>query len=303
MEKSQASARTPARRATKSAAPDVVRGKSQPRLSPVLNPEALELIRIQNLAGNRAVQRLVRSENDDVSTPAVEQVGGVPVQQTQIQRDPSETEPISDRGTRIKQLAGDNPDQKKVYDAYVSVLKGDGFKYISSSKGGTDVFNGTNEAACASIVGGLKKAFLANIPGLDPGELIQVKNVYVPLSGNFIDASAVGNVVNDQAYYFPNHWYLNGFDPTAGMSGSLTHDVQISEVEDRDAYIDGWIKNCEIDFQQKNEKNFYDLKGKISWIRQFSSFFLIGKKGENRYYKVPTNGTTQAAMSEILAKF
>jgi len=158
------------------------------------------------------------------------------------------------RVDRIRKLTGSSPDHRSIFNAYRSILKADGFRYISSSSGGTDIINGSNNGACASIAIGLNRAIKSLHKSNVELASISIKNIYCPIDEDYIDPSAKGNIVNDRAYFFPEHYYLEGFDPTGGKENP-TFIEMISTIDHK---IFGSIK-------------------------KFPNFYLIPLKGNQKY--------------------
>lgn len=219
--------------------------------------------------GNRskALQQITLNQSPNQSLPQLELIV-----------DPGDTEAESPRLKTIKELSGDTPTHDSIFDGFVKTLKADGFKYTSSSSGGTDILGGSNEGACASIRIGLSKAF-KSILGADQARGNQmIKDIYVPIDADYIDSSCNGNVENDRAYFFVQHYYLEGFDPTSGKKGSLNYNVGSK------TSLYDWVKGFDISVQTENKDRFQELTTKVEAVRKFDSFYLLTI--DRKYYKV-----------------
>jgi len=237
----------------------------------------------------RKLQQLMQKQADDAPElmPSAQNradllaVKSSPAAFTPVQREPEgQGVEESARLKKVRELAGETPTHDSVFDAYVATLKADGFKYTSSSPGGTDVLNGSNSGACGSIAFGLNKAFKA-ILGADQGKANQeILNVYVPIDGDYVEPGCAGNVVNDTAYYFGKHYYLDGFDPTSGKKGGLAYNV----CEDSSLY--DWVRGFDIALQREHQAFFQGLTGKVTAVRKFGSSYVLRIGESNTYYKV-----------------
>jgi hypothetical protein len=85
-------------------------------------------------------------------------------------------------------------------------------------------------------------------------------------------------VENDRAYFFVQHYYLDGFDPTSGKKGALSY------TRGTDATFYDWVKGFDLSLQQTNQGRFQELTKKVQKVRKFDAFYLLTI--DKKYYKV-----------------